>query len=133
MPWQPAGIVHPDAELLCTSRIRPLLAARGHADVFVGNRIPTTRRERMVIWTRDGGAADGLFDNPRMRCRVWDVDDQKANELAHLVAALMPFLVDGAPVLFTRKDSGPFDVPDATGAAQKYLLFTLRTRGETLP
>lgn len=132
MPWQPAPIVYPDAELVCTTGLRALLAARGITDVHVGNRIPEQRRARMVIFNRDGGAARGIFDNPRMRCRVWDVTDANANALAGLVVALMQLLIDGAPVVAASKESGPYDVPDESQSAQKYLLFNLRTRGESL-
>ncbi len=132
MPWQPAAIVYPDAELVCTTGIKALLTARGQTTVFVGNKIPDQRRPRMVIFNRDGGAARGLFDNPRMRCRVWAETDQAANDLALLVAALMQLLIDGAPVLAATKESGPYDVPDESEDVQKYLLFNLRTRGEAL-
>lgn len=132
MPWQPAAIVYPDVELVCTAGIRELLAARGQANVFVGNRIPDQRRPRMVIFNRDGGATRGLFDNPRMRCRVWAETDQDANDLALLIVALMQLLIDGAPVLAASTESGPYDVPDESQSVQKYLLFNLRTRGEAL-
>ena len=132
MTWQPASIAHVDAELVCSRRIKDLLITAGEADVFVANRIPNPRKPRMVIFNRDGGSADGLFDNPRMRCRVWDTTDQRANDLAALVAALMQRLVDGAPVLSVVKESGPYDVPDQSEQRQKYMLFALRTRGEAL-
>lgn len=129
MPWQPAPILHPDAEMVCCDGIRALLVAAGETGVFVGNRIPSKRRGRMVIFNRDGGSEQGVFDNPRMRCRVWDDTDQKANDLARLVASLMPLLANGNPILSVARESGPYDVPDESQRFQKYLLFNLRTRG----
>lgn len=132
MTWQPAPILYPDVELVCATGLRPLLADAGETDVFVGNRIPNPRRDRMVVFNRDGGSASGVIDSPTVRCRVWALADKDANDLAALVAALMPQLADGAPVLSVRKESGPYDVPDESKAFQKYLLFSLRTRGAAL-
>lgn len=129
MPWQPAGLLFPDAELLMTTRIRAALVTAGETGVYVGNRIPTTRQTRMVIWNRDGGAISGVFDHPRMRCRVWDATDQKAIDLARRVVALVLGMPDGTTVTEASHESGPYDVPDESGQPQKYLLFTIATRG----
>lgn len=136
MPWQPAPIIYPDVELLVTSRLRTLLAARGEADVFVGPYIPDPkaggRRKRMVIVNRDGGNVSNLTDRPRVRVRVWDQTDQKANDLARLIVALMQRLVDGAPVTRVEHLSGPIEIPDESKEEQRYLLFELHTQGVPL-
>lgn len=129
MPWQPAPIIFPDVELLLSTQVRTLLASRGAADVFVSNGIPEVRRDRMVIWTRDGGAHDGVTDRARVRCRVWDTTPQRATDLARLVVAIAPLLT--APVVRVEHRSGPLDVPDESGKAQRYLNFVVHTEGST--
>lgn len=128
MTWQPAEIVFVDAEQLLCDRTRILL---GDASVFVGNRIPTPRRDRMVIWNRDGGPESGVFEQARMRCRVWDTTDKKANDLARLLAARLKG-DRTPPITNVVKESGPYDVPDESGSPQKYMFFTVTTRGARL-
>jgi hypothetical protein len=131
--WQPAPVLFPDAEMVACAGIRALLAATAVTGVYVGNRIPNPRKPRMVIFNRDGGASSGVIDNPVIRCRVWDATDQDAIDLARLVLSLWPRLADGNPVLSAGHESGPYDVPDESGTPQKYLLLSLRTRGEQAP
>lgn len=131
MPWQPAPLIFPDVELVLTASVRNLLALSGEVGVFVSNRIPSARRERMVIFNRDGGAHDGVTDRARVRCRVWDTTDQEASDLARAVVALMPRLVDGSPVTRVEHISGPLEVPDESGQAQRYLNFVIHTEGST--
>lgn len=126
MPWQPRPIAYPDAELVMSQQTR---AAFSDPAIFIGNKVPATRRPKMIIWNRDGGAADGLFDRPTMRCRVWGSTDQEATDLARDVAAFVTGMADGAPVTGAVHESGPYDVPDASGQPQKYLLFTITMRG----
>ena len=134
MPWQHAAVAFPDVELLLPTAIRPLLVAAGEAGVYVGRTIPNDaeggRRPRMVLFTRDGGDDNGHTDRPRVRVRVFDQDDQKATDLARTVAALIPRLVGATAVVYARKLSGPYDVPDASGQHQRYLLFEIHTRPE---
>lgn len=128
MPWQPNPVEFPDAELVVTANLRPLL----DADVFVGRAIPAQRRDRMVIVNRDGGFADGVTDRPRIRLRIWDVSDQAANNLARRVCALMQRLVGAGGVTRVDQQSGPYEVPDESGGHQRYALFELRTEGTQL-
>lgn len=132
MTWQPAAILYPDAEQVACDAIRPLLVSAGQTGVYVGNKIPNPRRDRMVIWNCDGGNASDMRDRPRMRCRVWATDDKAANDLARLIVALMPLMVDGAPILRVEHLSGPYDVPDESRQVQKFLLFEMHMRGEPL-
>lgn len=134
MPFQPAPILFPDVELVVTTGLRAELLAAGEVGVFVGNKIPSPRRPRMVVVNRDGGNDDGVTDFPRLRVRVWDSTAQKANDLARLVVALMPRLVNTNGVTRVQHLSGPYEVPDeAAGANQRYLLFQISTEGEALP
>lgn len=126
MPWQPAAIRYPDAEQLLCDRTRTLVGPRWPG-LFVSRAIPNPRREQMVIWNRDGGNTDGATDHPRMRCRVWAKTDKDANDLARDVVALMPLL--GQPVTRVEHLSGPYEVPDDSGQAQRYLLFQIDTEG----
>lgn len=130
MPWQPAAILYPDAELLLTGAFRAALLAAGEPDVYVGREIPSKRRDRMVILTRDGGASDGLYDNPRIRCTAWDTTDQKAIDLARLVVALSPRLVLNGTVKRAQHLSGPFEVAEPQPC--QYLLFEFQTKGVPL-
>jgi hypothetical protein len=132
MPFQPAAILFPDVELLLTGALRSLLTAEGSVDVYVSRSVPTERRSRMVIVNRDGGAADG-FDHPRVRVRVWDATPKAANDLARLVVALMPRLINTTAVTNVEHLSGPYEIPDeAPDANQRYLLFQITTRGVDL-
>lgn len=128
MPWQPVSLLFPDAEQLMCDRTRTGLA---DDTVTVSNRIPNPRpaNGRMVVWNRDGGAIDGFRDQPRMRARVWAPTDDEANELARQLVAVVMGLPDGNPILRVVHESGPYDVPDTSQAPQKYLLFTVHTRG----
>lgn len=132
MPWQPAAILFPDVELLVTTALRPLIFAEGDADVYVGRSVPSQRRDRMVIVNRDGGLSDGATDRPRIRIRVWDTTPQAANDLARLVVALMPRLIETTAVVRVEHLSGPFEVADQSKAEQRYLLFQLHTQGVPL-
>ena len=64
-----------------------------------------------------------------MRCRVWATTDQAAIDLARELVAGLPTVADGAPILRVVHESGPYDVPDSSEQPQKYLLFTVHTRG----
>lgn len=129
MPWQPVLDAPADAELVMCTGIRALLAADDQEDVFVGNKIPNPRRTKMVVWNRDGGGSDGLIDEPLMRCRVWAETDKAANDLAADVIRFVQAMRDGGPVTYARKESGPYDVADSSGAFQKYVLFEIHMRG----
>jgi hypothetical protein len=134
MPWQPAGVIFPDVEIMLPNAIRPLLAARGKGDVYTGHEIPNEaeggRRAKMVLFTRDGGDDNGHTDRPRVRVRVFERTPEDATELANLVAGLLQLLVGSTAVTYARKLSGPFNVPDETGHDQRYLLFEIHTRPE---
>lgn len=139
MTWQPASVLYPDIELELTGRFRAALAASDApyaSDVFVSNRVPNPRRNRMVILRRDGGTQVGLRDRPRVAIRVWaaDGEEQDADDLARLVMALAPSFADGDPILAvpTEGRSGPYSVPDESGQPLRYMNVEFHTRGVPL-
>lgn len=133
MTWQPAPILFPDAELVLTGAFRGALAAHAAADVYVSRSVPSTRRPRMLILNRDGGASTGVRDRPRIRVRVWDETDQKATDLARLVLALAPSLSAwDARILRAEILSGPYEVAEESGQALRYALLEFHLRGEAL-
>lgn len=135
MPWQPAGIVHPDAELTFSTIIRAGLAARGESyavGVHVANTVPNPRYDRMVVVRRDGGQQSGLFDRPRLGIQVWGRTEQEATDLARLVTAILMGCPTGAPVLTMTHQSGPSPVPDESGQPKRYLVVEAMIRGSHL-
>lgn len=129
MPWQPAPLLFPDVETVVPARLRTLLASRSVSDVFVGHSIPAQRRPKMLTVTRDGGNASGARDRARVKVLAWADDDEVCRDLAALAVALAPLMADGAPILSVQHLSGPFEVPDESGQACRYLLFQIDTRG----
>lgn len=143
MPWQPAAMVYPDAELWACDYLHEALQARPEvyaADVYVGNRIPSGedeedtggRRDRMVIVRRDGGLEGELVDNARLSLQVWATTDQEASDLARLVRGLLFAAPTGAPLVRISLESGPTDSPDESGQPCKYLVVTAALRGVPL-
>ena len=137
MPWQPAGVIFPDIELVLTGRYRTALAGRTEpyaSGVYVSNAVPTSRRDRMVVIRRDGGTPDELRDRPRVNVRVWATSEADATNLAALVMALAPTFADGAPILACPTDgrSGPFPVADESRQPLRMMTITFHTRGVPL-
>lgn len=130
MPWQPLAILYPDAELVVATALRSLLVERGETGVSVGRTLPKPKPKRALQVIRDGGSSAELRDRPRIRVLVWDTTDQKATDLASLVVALMPLLIQRGDALHVEHLSGPYEIPEATPC--RYLLFEVHTRGEEL-
>lgn len=136
MTLQPVGVLFPDAELWATTHLRAALSDRAESyatGAFVSNAVPTTRRDRMVIVRRDGGADDGLFDHPRLSVQTWAKTEQDATDLARLVSALMRTLPGDGVCTSVRKNSGPNAVPDPSGQPLRYQVFDVTLRGVNLP
>ena len=131
MAWQPASVIYPDAELVVTTALRAALVARGDSDVFVSRSVPATRRDRMVIATRDGGAPSGLRDRPRIRLRVFALTDQAATDLARVTLALCTDLPGANGITRAEILSGPYEVPDESGPI-RYALVEFQIRGSQL-
>jgi hypothetical protein len=135
MTMQPIGVVFPDVELWGTTYLRDALGQRTEpwaAVDLVSNRVPTTRKNRMVIVRRDGGTSDGLRDVARVSVQVWAKTEQDATDLARLVAALLWAAPNGDPVLKVVQQSGPTPIADTSGQPLRYLVFEIHTRGEAL-
>jgi hypothetical protein len=132
--WQPAAIVYPDIELALTARYRAALDAltAPHAEgVHVSNRVPSPRRDRMVIVRRDGGTQAEMRDQPRVSIRVWAKTETDANNLAALVMALAASFVDGSPIVACpiAGRSGPYPVPDESEQPLRMMTVEFHTRG----
>jgi hypothetical protein len=137
MTWQPSSVMFPDIELVLSARYRATLAARDESyaqDVFVSNKVPADRRDRMVIVRRDGGTQSEMRDRSRVAIRVWAKSDRDANDLAALVMALAPTFVDGSPIIAVPANgrSGPYPVPDESGQQLRFMNIEFHTRGVPL-
>ena len=133
MTWRPAAILFPDIELVLTTKFRAALAARTEpyaTGVFVSNAVPNPRRDRMVIVRRDGGTPTAMRDRPRVTVRVWAMSEQDATDLARLVMALAPTLIDGSPIVAAPTDGrpGPNPVADESGQPMRMLSIEFHTR-----
>lgn len=134
MTWQPAAIIYPNIELELTGRYRTALTGRPESyaqSVYVSNSVPTTRRDRMVIVRRDGGTQAEMRDRPRVTFRVFATTEADATNLAALVMALAPSLVDGDPIIACPINgrSGPTPVADESGQPMRLMSVEFHTRG----
>ena len=129
-------VIFDDIELWVTGHLRTVLAVRTEPytdGVFVSNRVPTTRRDRMVIVRRDGGPRlDAVREAARIGVRVWALTDQDATDLARLTAVLLWASPDGSPVCKVSQLSGPSWTTDESGASILYSTFELIVRGTQL-
>lgn len=129
MPWQPAAVVYPDAELVVLDHLRDALPSWV---LYVGRNVPNPRRDVMVTVDRDGGSVLNLRDRARLRVRCWDLTDQRAGELARLVVASFPTFVDGDPIIHAEHISGPYEIVEDSPHKVRYLGFEIHTRGVPL-
>lgn len=129
-------VVQPDVELWATGWLRDALAGRPEpyaSGVYVSNRVPTTRRDRMVIVRRDGGSRlDLLREVARVGVNVWAGTERDAADLSRLVAALLWSAPNGAPVLQVTQPMGSTPVADPSGQPLRYQTFEVTTRGTQL-
>lgn len=135
MTWQPAPIVHPDAELWLTGYLRDRLAGRVESyasSVYVGVDIPTTRRSRMVVVRRDGGQPSDVFDFARFGIRIFGDTERNTTDLALLIRALIVDAPNAADVARTDVVSGPYAVNDQSGQPLRYLIAEAALRGVEL-
>lgn len=138
---QPVAAAPVDAELWWTVYIRGALVDRDETyaqGVFVGNKVPPSRKPRMVIVRRDGGTVNGLFDRPRVSFNVWGDKDKatgekEAGDLARLVLALAQVApLSGAGVTHVEVQSGPNAIPDESGAPRFLCLIEATHRAVVL-
>lgn len=132
------AVVFPDVELWGAAYLRARLADRVEsyaAGVFVGNAVPATRRDRMVVLRRDGGPrVSAVTDVARLAVRVWGKSEQEATDLARLVRALLHDATsdDDGPVLRVNDQSGPSPVADESGQPLRFMVAELLVRGSAL-
>lgn len=128
-------VIFPDVELWATGWLRAALATRAETyaqNVLVGIVVPTTRRDRMVMFRRDGGRQlDAAREAPRLSVNVWGRTEQEVSDLARLVAALLWSAPDGEPVCRVQQLSGPSPIADEQ--PRRFMSFELITRGAELP
>lgn len=136
MTMQPAAASFPDVELWATIYLRAALLARPELiadNVLVTASVPNPRVDRMCVVRRDGGAARGLFDHPRLAVRTWAKSEQDATDLARLVAALLWVApVTSSPCTHVVQLTGPTPVADESAQPLRYQLFELTMRGTVL-
>ena len=124
--WQPSSLVPRDAEKVLIAAMRPKLAG-----VAVNRVVPKAgagSTGKLIVFTRDGGAFDGLIDRARMRVRCLADDAEDANALANDTIRLMASLV-GSTATYVEHLSGPIDATDKGERQQRYLLFEVHLRG----
>ena len=118
MTMQPVGPIPVRAASLAAAYLRGQLAGRPEPyaqGVYVGDDVPSTKRPRSVVLRRDGGALDGVFDQPRLNVRVFADNTEQGEDLAGLVVALLMLWPAHDPsVTRVVHMSGPYEVPDET-------------------
>ena len=129
-------ILFPNIELWATAALRAMLVARTESytdGVYVSNKVPNPRRDRMVIVRRDGGPRlDMVREAPRLGIRVWDLNDQDATDLALMANALLCASPDGLPVCKVTQQSGPSWTTDESDLPILYSTFELIVKGQQL-
>lgn len=116
MTMQPAHVLFPDAELWATAALREVLEGRPEpyvTGVKVSNAVPAVRPSRLVTIRRDGGAENGVFDQPRFGVNVWAATEKDVADLARLVTALFRLLPGDGVCVSMRQVGGPSAIPDA--------------------
>lgn len=129
-----APVGFPIVEQAFPAALRTALASRSETyakNVYVGKTVPDPRRDRMVLFRRDGGGSGDWTDRPRLGIRVYGTDDDEADNLARLVVALLPTLV-GPSIDSVRVLSGPTDVTDKSEQPQRYITAEAATRAANL-
>ena len=126
-------VLFDDIELWATAAIRTALGARSEPytdEVYVSNKVPNPRRDRMVIVRRDGGGRlDAVREAPRLGINVWAMTDQDATDLARMVAALIWASPDGNPVSKVTVTGGPYPIPDDSTQFLRYITAELISKG----
>lgn len=127
MTLQPTAAAPVDADLWWIVYLRGALVGRVESyaqSVYFDRVVPTTRRDRMVIVRRDGGALVGLFDHPRMALDVWAKSEKDATDLANLMLALAQKApLAGAGVTAVDNVIGPNSVADPSGQPRRLAHF----------
>jgi hypothetical protein len=132
---QPIAAAPIDADLWWIVYLRGALVGRAESyaqNVYFDRAVPTTRRDRMVIVRRDGGAVTGLFDQPRVALDVWAKTEQDATNLANLVVALALDAAGTNGCVHVRHLSGPNSVADPSGEPRRLSSIEATHRADVL-
>ena len=135
MTMQPLAALPVDADLWWIVYLRGALVGRTEtyaSGVYFDRRVPTTRRDRMVIVRRDGGNVTGAFDRPRVALDVWAKTDQDATNLANLMVALAFDAPGTNGCVRVTHLSGPNDIPDPSGQPRRLALIEATHRAAIL-
>lgn len=136
MTLQPVAALPVDADLWWIVYLRGALVGRPESyasGVYFDRRVPSTRRDRMVIVRRDGGSVTGLFDQPRIALDVWAMSDSDATNLSRLVIALsLKAPLAGAGVTKVTHLSGPNSVPEDSDQFRRLSLIEATHRATVL-
>lgn len=125
MTLQPVAALPIDADLWWIVYLRGALVGRTEPyaqGVYFDRAVPTSRRDRMVIVRRDGGAVSGLFDHPRVALDVWAKTEQEATNLAALIVALAFDAPGTNGCVRVEHMSGPNSVADPSGVPRRLSL-----------
>jgi hypothetical protein len=116
---QPAAVEPYDVDLWLTGYLRTWLAARPEdyavmPEGSISNKKPATNMARMIVVERDGGPIVGVFDNPRVRIRVWADKAREASDLARLVVGALKVSPGNGPCVSVTSVFGPSPIPDSS-------------------
>lgn len=120
-------VVFPDATLLATTYLRPLLAP-----VHVGSQVPRARPVEMVLLRRLGGPRRApIVDAARLDVQVWAGSDPRAAELAETARYHLARMPEHVPeVRVSEEETGPTQIPDAPSDTPRVLMtVVLSVRG----
>lgn len=135
MTMQPTAALPIDADLWWIVYLRGALVGRPEtyaSNVYFDRRVPTERRDRMVIVRRDGGSVRGLFDTPRVSLDVWAKTEQDATNLASLIVALALEAPGSNGCVRVTHLSGPNSVADPSGQPRRLALIEATHRAGVL-
>lgn len=121
------AVEFPDATLIATSYLRPLMAG-----VHVGSRVPNPRPAEMVLLRRLGGARrNPIVDAPRLDIQVWAADDARAGDLLRDARYHLARMPEHVPEVRTvEEESGPTLIPDPPSDTPRALMtVVLSVRG----
>jgi hypothetical protein len=127
MNGAPELVLHSSLLVPIADYLRPLLAEHGYSDVFIGRQIPSTRPNRMVVLSNNGGFdVNVAIAQATVSINVWAQTDTDADTLAQLVTGLLKNAEGYAPIESVDVVTYPTDVIDATGMKQRFCRFNIR-------
>lgn len=135
MTMQPVSALPIDADLWWSDYMRDRLTGRIESYVqaiYIGRKVPPSRRNHMLIVRRDGGSVTGLLDRPRITLDCWAKSDKDVADLASLVTALAFDAPGTNGCVRVVHLSGPNDVTEASGQPRRSVLIEATHRTDVL-